>query len=73
MNRRRLIMLIVLALLVVGIAQEQAKANELDMKCGAICANACANDGGCRLFRVVGCTCDFVCGSGLLGRITCGG
>ncbi len=72
MTRRRLIMLLVLALLIFGIVQEQAIANDLDAKCGSICATACVNEGGCRLFRQIGCTCDFVCGSGTLGRLTCG-
>ena len=61
MTRRRLIMLLVLALLIFGIVQEQAVAHDLDVNCGAVCAIACANEGGCRLFRQIGCTCDFVC------------
>ena len=73
MTRRRLIMVLVLGLLIFGIVQEQAKAHDLDANCGTNCANACVNEGGCRLFRQIGCTCDFVCGSGMLGRITCGG
>ncbi len=72
MTRHRLIMLLVLALLIYGIVQEQAIANDLDVDCGSICVTACVNEGGCRLFRQIGCTCDFVCGSGMLGRLTCG-
>lgn len=72
MTRRRVLLVLVLGLLIFGIVQEQAAANDLDAKCGWICANACVDEGGCRLFRQLGCTCDFVCGSGMLGRLTCG-
>ena len=71
MTRRRFILVLVLGLLIFGIVQEQATANDLDAKCGSICASACVKEGGCRLFRQIGCTCDFVCGNGTLGRLTC--
>ena len=73
MTRLRLLLLVLCGLLLLGIAHEQALANELDADCGAVCARGCAGEGGCRLFRQVGCSCRFTCQSGAQGGTICGG
>jgi hypothetical protein len=67
-----LILLLLLSLLVVGIVHEQGVAAELDGDCASLCALGCAAEGGCRLFRQVGCNCRFVCQSGTIGATSCG-
>ena len=73
MTRFRWFMLLLCILLLMGIAHEQAVANALDADCGAVCKRGCASEGGCRLFRQIGCSCRFVCNSGAQGTTVCGG
>jgi len=73
MTRRRVILVVLCALIVTGIAYERGVANELDSDCGALCRVGCASEGGCLLYRQVGCACSFVCRSGAEGGTVCGG
>ncbi len=73
MTRYRLVLLVLLALLAAGIVHEQAVANDLDVDCGSLCARTCVGEGGCRLFRQIGCNCRFTCQSGAQGGTICGG
>lgn len=72
MKRYRLVLLIICGLLLVGIVHEQALADELDADCASLCELGCASEGGCRLFRQVGCRCRFSCQSGAQGGTICG-
>ena len=73
MTGYRLVLLILLGLLLLGIAHEQSMASELDADCATICKLGCASEGGCRLYRQVGCSCRFTCQSGTQGSTVCGG
>ena len=73
MTRYRLILLVLLGLLLLGIAHEQSLAQELDADCATLCVRGCASEGGCRLFRQVGCNCRYACESGAQGGTVCGG
>jgi len=75
MTKRRLILLLVIALLAVGIVYERGVANELDVDCPNACLTGCANEEGCLLYRQIGCNCSYVCRSGTRGSVSgfCGG
>ena len=73
MTKRRVILLLLCGLIAVGIAYEQALANELDFNCASLCELGCAGEDGCYLFRQIGCNCSFVCRSGARGGTVCGG
>lgn len=73
MSRRRLVLLLLCIVLALAIVHERSVADELDVPCPDICALGCAGEGGCLLFRQVGCRCSYVCESGVRGGTVCGG
>lgn len=71
MTRRRLILLLLCAALVLAVAHEKGVADELDHPCPSLCSANCAGEGGCLLYREVGCKCDYLCRSGVRGGTIC--
>ncbi len=70
---RRWMLLALVAALSLGTLSQTAVADDVDFDCALIAANACAAEGGCRLYQRIGCTCKWVCESGVQGYQTCGG
>jgi hypothetical protein len=73
MTKRRVILLLVCALVAAGIVYERGIADDLDDGCPSLCSLSCAGEGGCLLYRHVGCNCSWVCRSGTQGGTVCGG
>lgn len=73
MTKRRLILLVLCGLLAIGIIYEKGLAEELDADCPSLCQLSCLNEGGCLLYRQVGCNCSYMCRSGARGGTVCGG
>lgn len=73
MTRRRIILLVLCAAIAAGIVVEHGIAAELDDSCPSLCSLGCAGEGGCLLYRHVGCSCSYVCRSGAQGGTVCGG
>ena len=72
MTSRRLLLLVVAGLFMLGTASQQAAAIDAELDCAAIAKAACANQGGCRLYQQTGCSCKFICENGSEGYQTCG-
>ncbi|HEX9698950.1 MAG TPA: hypothetical protein VGD06_05765 [Acidobacteriota bacterium] len=68
---RRLLLMVLLAVLAAGIVYEQAHADDLDAACGNVCKEECAAAGGCRYFASFGCNCKFQCFDGTQGLRIC--
>jgi hypothetical protein len=68
-----MILLLICALIAAGIVYERGLANDLDADCPSLCQLGCAREGGCLLYRQVGCNCAYICRSGAQGGAACGG